>query len=171
MTENTKLLEKIKSQVGDLAEEFFWSINMPVIFANKNKIGEIVEILKKQMDFDMYLDLTAVDWLDQNQLARFELVQHFYSTKNFYKIRIKSWIDEQDLKAPSLINLFGSANYMERECHEMYGIEFVGNPDLRPILLYEGFKGYPLRKDYYKNHEQPLVTMRNPKSEFNRNVK
>ncbi len=49
---------------------------------------------------------------------------------------------------------------MERECHEMYGIDFRGNPDLRPILLYEGFVGHPLRKDYPKTQEQPLVPYR-----------
>ena len=48
----------------------------------------------------------------------------------------------------SLVPLFGSANFMERECHDMYGIVFRGNPDQRPILLYEGFVGHPLRKDY-----------------------
>jgi NADH-quinone oxidoreductase subunit C len=49
---------------------------------------------------------------------------------------------------------------MERECHDMYGIVFRGNPDMRPILLYEGFVGHPLRKDYRKEDEQPLVPYR-----------
>jgi NADH-quinone oxidoreductase subunit C len=52
---------------------------------------------------------------------------------------------------------------MERECHEMYGIVFRGNDDLRPILLYEGFVGHPLRKDYPKQKEQPLVPYRDVK--------
>jgi NADH-quinone oxidoreductase subunit C len=60
----------------------------------------------------------------------------------------------------SLIGMYGAAHYMERECHEMYGIVFAGNPDLRPILLYEGFEGHPLRKDYPKEREQPLVPYR-----------
>jgi len=51
--------------------------------------------------------------------------------------------------------------FMERECHDMYGIVFRGHPDLRPILLYEGFVGHPLRRDYAKQHEQPLVPYRN----------
>jgi NADH-quinone oxidoreductase subunit C len=49
---------------------------------------------------------------------------------------------------------------MERECHDMYGIRFRGNADLRPLLLYEGFVGHPLRKDYPKHKEQPLVPYR-----------
>jgi NADH-quinone oxidoreductase subunit C len=52
---------------------------------------------------------------------------------------------------------------MERECHDMYGIVFRGNDDLRPILLYEGFEGHPLRKDYPKQKEQPLVPYRDVK--------
>jgi NADH-quinone oxidoreductase subunit C len=60
----------------------------------------------------------------------------------------------------SLVSLYGSAGFMERECHDMYGIVFRGNADLRPILLYEGFVGHPLRKDYGKMQEQPLVPYR-----------
>ncbi len=60
----------------------------------------------------------------------------------------------------SLTSMYGSANFMERECHEMFGVRFRGNADLRPILLYEGFVGHPLRKDYPKEREQPLVPMR-----------
>ena len=65
-----------------------------------------------------------------------------------------------DPAVASLSGLYGSAHFMERECHEMYGIVFAGNRDLRPLLLYEGFKGHPLRKDYPKELEQPLVPYR-----------
>jgi NADH-quinone oxidoreductase subunit C len=58
------------------------------------------------------------------------------------------------------VPFYGSARFMERECHEMYGIRFRGNDDLRPILLYEGFEGHPLRRDYPKQKEQPLVPYR-----------
>jgi NADH-quinone oxidoreductase subunit C len=61
---------------------------------------------------------------------------------------------------PTLIGQYGSARYMEREVHDMYGIEFAGNADLRPILLYEGFAGHPLRKDYPIEREQPVVPYR-----------
>jgi NADH-quinone oxidoreductase subunit C len=62
--------------------------------------------------------------------------------------------------APTLTGQYGSARYMEREVHDMYGIEFAGNEDLRPILLYEGFVGHPLRKDYPIEREQPVVPYR-----------
>jgi len=61
---------------------------------------------------------------------------------------------------PTLTTLFGSARFLEREAHEMFGIRFEGNADLRPILLYEGFVGHPLRKDYPMEREQPIVEYR-----------
>jgi NADH-quinone oxidoreductase subunit C len=76
------------------------------------------------------------------------------------RVRIKARVGEADPTVPTLTGLYGSARFMERECHEMYGIVFAGNDDLRPILLYEGFKGHPLRKDYPKELEQPLVPYR-----------
>ncbi len=77
-------------------------------------------------------------------------------------MRLKTRVAEADPTVDSLTGLFGSAGYMERECHDMYGIQFRGNDDLRPILLYEGFVGHPLRKDYPKQQEQPLVPYRPP---------
>jgi NADH-quinone oxidoreductase subunit C len=76
------------------------------------------------------------------------------------RVRVKTRVPEADPTVDSLVSLYGSANFMERECHDMYGIVFRGNPDLRPILLYEGFTGHPLRKDYRKDQEQPLVPYR-----------
>ena len=75
-------------------------------------------------------------------------------------MRVKTRVDEADPTVDSLAPLYGSARFMERECHEMLGIRFRGNDDLRPILLYEGFVGHPLRKDYDMHHEQPLVRYR-----------
>ena len=76
-------------------------------------------------------------------------------------MRLKTRVSAEEPVVDSLISLYGSARFAERECHDMYGIVFRGNPDLRPILLYEGFVGHPLRKDYPKLREQPLVPYRN----------
>jgi NADH-quinone oxidoreductase subunit C len=114
--------------------------------------------LKDEYGFDLFLDVTGVDWIGQS--PRFEVVYHFYSTTHKVRVRLKTRVDEADPSVDSLLPLFGSAAFMERECHDMYGISFRGNDDLRPILLYEGFVGHPLRKDYPKQREQPLVPYR-----------
>jgi NADH-quinone oxidoreductase subunit C len=114
--------------------------------------------LKSEFGFDLLLNVTAVDWPGQH--PRFEVVYHFYSTAHHVRIRLKTRVDQDDPTVDSLVTLYGSAHFMERECHDMYGIAFRGNEDLRPILLYEGFVGHPLRKDYPKEQEQPLVPYR-----------
>ena len=118
----------------------------------------VVRRLKAEFGFDMFLDVTAVDWMPQ--APRFEVVWHFYSTQHHVRVRLKTRVPEADPTVDSLASLYGSARFMERECHDMYGIGFRGNDDLRPVLLYEGFVGHPLRKDYPKDREQPLVPYR-----------
>ncbi len=114
--------------------------------------------LQSAFAFDVFLDVTAVDW--PSAALRFEVVYHFYSTTHKVRVRLKTRVSEASPHVPTLRPLYGSAGYMERECHDMYGIMFDGNDDLRPILLYEGFHGHPLRKDYPKQLEQPLVRYR-----------
>jgi NADH-quinone oxidoreductase subunit C len=121
-------------------------------------VAGVVGRLKSEFQFDMFLDVTAVDWPGQD--PRFEVVYHFYSTQHHVRVRLKTRVTEADPTVDTLVPLYGSARYMERECHEMYGIAFRGNADLRPALLYEGFVGHPLRKDYPKLGEQPLVEYR-----------
>jgi len=122
------------------------------------EVAGVVARLKSEFQFDMFLDVTAVDWPGQN--PRFEVVYHFYSTQHHVRVRLKTRVTEADPTVETLVPLYGAARYMERECHEMYGIKFRGNADLRPALLYEGFVGHPLRKDYPKTAEQPLVEYR-----------
>jgi NADH-quinone oxidoreductase subunit C len=121
-------------------------------------LTDIVRQLKADFGFDLFLDVTAVDWPCEQR--RFELVYHFYSTLHRVRVRLKTRVTEADPVVDSLVPQYASAGFMERECHDMYGIVFHGNPDLRPILLYEGFVGHPLRKDYPKEQEQPLVPYR-----------
>ena len=134
------------------------SHRMLVLSISPDAVLETAQRLKSEFAFDLFLDVTAVDWV--GQALRFEVVYHFYSTMHKVRVRMKARVSESDPVVDSLVSLFGSAGFMERECHDMYGIVFRGNPDLRPILLYEGFVGHPLRKDYSKLHEQPLVSYR-----------
>lgn len=122
----------------------------------------VVTALRDTFGFDLFLDVTAVDW--PQAPLRFEVVWHFYSTTDHVRVRLKTRVPADDPTVDTLTPLYGSAAYMERECHDMYGIRFRGNADLRPILLYEGFVGHPLRKDYPKRAEQPLVPYRPPQS-------
>ena len=131
---------------------------MLVVCLQPAKLLETVRLLQSEFHFDLFLDVTAIDWLPK--APRFEVVYHFYSTSHFVRVRLKTLVTEADPTVDSLVSLYGSAAFMERECHDMYGIGFRGNPDLRPILLYEGFVGHPLRKDYDKLAEQPLVPYR-----------
>ena len=117
-----------------------------------------VRKLKSEQRMDLLLDVTAVDW--PKRTPRFDVVWHFYSTVTFRRVRVKTQVAEADPVVDSLTPLYGAAAFIERECHEMYGIRFRGNPDLRPLLLYEGFVGHPLRKDYPIDREQPLIRFR-----------
>ncbi len=128
---------------------------MPVLQLPPAQVFAAAGLLRDRFGFDMLLDLTAVDWLGQE--PRFEVVWHFFASATPSRLRLKTRVPESHPVVRSLIPLYGSAAFMERECHEMFGIRFDGNADLRPILLYEGFVGHPLRKDYPKRQEQPLV--------------
>ena len=134
------------------------SHGMPVIEIDAARSNEIVRALRDELGFDMLLDVTAVDWIDRQ--PRFEVVWHFFATRDCQRLRLKTRVPEDAPEVDSLVTWYGAAAYMERECHDMFGIRFRGNADLRPILLYEGFVGHPLRKDYDKHHEQPLVPYR-----------
>src|SRR5262249_9000402 len=104
------------------------------------------------------LDITAVDWPQRK--PRFDVVYHFYSTTHRVRIRVKTRVTEEHPVVDTLTTLYGSARFMERECHDMYGVVFDGNSDLRPILLYEGVGGHRWRRDCTKEREQPLVPYR-----------
>ncbi|MBX7137090.1 MAG: NADH-quinone oxidoreductase subunit C [Oligoflexia bacterium] len=120
--------------------------------------------LDSELCFDMLLDVTAVDWMDQAE-ARFELVYHVLSTAKLHRLRVKVWVQESKPEIESLCPLWSGANFMEREVWDMYGIKFHGHPDLRRILMYEEFVGHPLRKDYPVQGKQPRVPLRHPEVE------
>jgi len=148
----------VRHQLGLPAENASVSHGVLAIELVASDVLPIARRLKSELTFDLFLDVTAVDWPDRP--ARFDVVYHFYSTTHCARVRLKTRVTEASPVVDSLIPLYGSAHFMERECHDMYGIEFRGNPDLRPLLLYEGFVGHPLRKDYPKEREQPLVPYR-----------
>jgi NADH-quinone oxidoreductase subunit C len=134
------------------------SFGMLVLALRAENVVPVVNRLRSEFGFELFLDVTAVDYPQRS--PRFDVVYHFYSRKQNQRIRLKVPVPEDRPVVPTLTALYGSARYMEREVHDMYGIGFEGNTDLRPILLYEGFAGHPLRKDYVMDMEQPIVPYR-----------
>jgi NADH-quinone oxidoreductase subunit C len=150
--------EAIERELGRLVERSWQSFGMPVLELRAENLLALVNTLRDRFDFALFLDVTAVDYPERS--PRFDVVYHFYSHRHNQRIRLKLPVPAERPVVPTLVAHYGSARYMERELHEMYGIEFAGNQDLRPILLYEGFVGHPLRKDYPIEREQPMVPYR-----------
>jgi NADH-quinone oxidoreductase subunit C len=154
----TALIDRMRQQLVPDDGEALMSRDMLVIVVPAADLLHTAKRLRNEFGFDLLLDVTAIDWPVRK--PRFDVVYHFYSTEHLMRVRLKTHVAEGNPTVDSLTSLYGSAAFMERECHDMYGIVFNGNADLRPILLYEGFVGHPLRKDYPKLQEQPLVPYR-----------
>ena len=96
-------------------------------------------------------------WPGPPEGARFTVVYHFYSTAHKHRLRLVVPLKEADPEVDSLTPLWAGANWLEREVWDMFGITFRGHPGLKRILMYEGFAGHPLRKDYPVKKRQPLI--------------
>jgi NADH-quinone oxidoreductase subunit C len=152
------VLARVQDAFAPIAERIEMSSLLLAVTVPRERLVDCAARLAHEHAFDLLLDITAVDWPQRE--PRFDVVHHFYSTTHHVRVRVKTRVPLADPVVGTLAPLYGSARFMERECHEMYGIVFSGNDDLRPILLYEGFAGHPLRKDYPKALEQPLVPYR-----------
>lgn len=152
------LYDQIKTALEGQVDRAWDSHGMLVLDLQCAQLLPVVQRLKAEFGFSLFLDVTAVDHPQRE--PRFDVVYHFLSPQHKRRIRLKLQVSEAEPNVDTLTGLYGSARYMERETHEMYGIRFTGNADLRPILLYEGFVGHPLRKDYPMEREQPIVPYR-----------
>jgi NADH-quinone oxidoreductase subunit C len=127
------------------------------VVVRKEDVLDICSFLRDDTEllYNFMMDLTAVDYLGRD--PRFEVVYHLYSLTFNRRFRLKTRISELDSSVDSIVSLWPSANWFEREAYDLYGITFNGHPELRRILLYEDFKGHPLRKDYPIKKRQPLI--------------
>ena len=116
------------------------------IVADPSIVYELLQILRDDEQFDYCVDVTAVHY-PQRKDQEFDIVWILYSFEHNQRVRVKTMIKDGD-PAPSVVALWSTANWLERECYDMFGIRFEGHPDLRRILLPDGWKGYPLRKEY-----------------------
>lgn len=155
---NSYLLETIKARFPDDVLDTHAFRGDETVLLKKEALLKAAAFLKDELGFDFLMDLTAADYLPRE--PRFELVCHFYSSKNNYRLRLKCPVGGTDPRVDSLTPLWAGANWFEREVYDMYGIKFEGHPDLRRILMYEGFEGHPLRKDYPLRKRQPRIPHR-----------
>ena len=113
------------------------------------------------LDFNLFIDLCSVDF--PQRAPRFEVVLHVYSFTKRHRVRLKTRVGDEEgegCEVDSLVAVWSGANWFERETFDMMGIVFQGHPDLRRILMYPEFVGYPLRKDYPAQLTQPLIPYR-----------
>lgn len=125
------------------------------------RLHDIMQFLRddEAMSFEMLTDVTGVDLLGLRE-PRFEVVYHLYSLSKGHRLRIKVGLEEESPNVGSVVDLWKSAYWMEREAYDLYGIIFDNHPDLRRVLLYPQFEGHPLRKDYEMEHRQPIIPAR-----------
>ena len=112
-------------------------------------LGDVMAGLRHEHQFDLLIDVTCVDYLNFRDAAdRFGLVYLLASTVTNSRLTVRVMLNEPELSVPSMRSLWESANWLERETFDMFGIEFEGHGDLRRILMPEAFSAHPLRKDY-----------------------
>ena len=151
--DKTKALE-IVSKLDSSAHTYEHNNQLSIIIS-KNKILEVMQELKTnpETQFDMCIDITAIDWMKTPN--RFEIVYNLYSMKYKHRLRIKAALEGENPVCPSVTGIWESADWYERETYDMYGIKFLGHPFLRRFYMPEDFKDpetgeplYPLRKDF-----------------------
>lgn len=138
-------MQRLKSRFGEAIREAWLDRKQAIVVIAADKLREIAFHCRGQEKFDMLTDLTAVDWPKRE--LRFDLILNLYSFPKNERLRLKAQVGEHD-PVPSVTEVWPAANWLERECFDMFGIVFEGHPDLKRILLPEEWQGHPLRKDY-----------------------
>jgi NADH-quinone oxidoreductase subunit C len=154
------VLDAITSKFGDkvLAQSDEYGDECVTVAAST--LVELCTFLRddEKMAFDFPVMMTCIDYLGlRAEGPRFNLVVQLRSLSHDHRIRIKVPLEENAMKVPTLSGLWAGFNWHERETYDMYGVEFEGHPQMTRIYLYPEFEGHPLRKDYPKDHHQPLT--------------
>ena len=141
------LLETVESVLGELVVGSSIKHGDLTIEVLATDIAEVLSALRDNPEcrFVCFIDLCGVDYPARKR--RFEVVYHLLSPAHNQRIRVKLVTDDRT-PVPSVVNVFPSAAWFEREAYDLYGILFVGHPDLRRLLTDYGFEGHPLRKDF-----------------------
>jgi NADH-quinone oxidoreductase subunit C len=137
-----QLVERIRSRFPDAIV----ARGQVVASVDRDDLLGVLEELRSEGDlrFDLFSGVTATDW--PGRAPRFWLVYELYSMEHRHRLRVKVGVPDEDARVPSVTPVFPAANFHEREVFDLFGIGFDGHPDLRRILLPEGWDGHPLRK-------------------------
>ena len=139
--------QKLKAKFGDLLSEpveFRGEPNIELVDAER--IAEVCEFAKKQLGYDYLVDISSID--NYGEDPRWTVVYHLRNLTNGAELRLKTNVSEEKSELPSVLPVWRTANWHEREVYDMMGIRFSGHGDLRRILMWEGYPYFPLRKDF-----------------------
>lgn len=156
-------IAEIQSRFGPELTESTFRDNRRIVVPSE-KLYDLLEYLRQEQQFDTLMDLSAVDYLEYPGAAdRYGVVYLLVSTTSGERLIVKTFLNPPDLELPSVYDMWRSADWMEREVYDMYGITFRGHPDLRRILMPDEFTAFPLRKDYPRKgrgerHNFPVIT-------------
>jgi NADH-quinone oxidoreductase subunit C len=127
------------------------------IFVNPENIVDVLTLLRDEQNFELLSAMTAVDYYPQSE-PRFHVVYQLTSIAKNLSLQVRVPLNGSSPKLPTATGVYDVANWRERELLDMFGIEIVGHPDPRRILLPEDMEGYPLRKDFPLGYEEPQFT-------------
>ena len=139
------LVDSLRERFGDQIKEFSSYRDQSFLVAELSAVVPIIEFLKLEQDFDYLVDVTAVDYPKREN--RFDLIWILYSFARNTRIRVKAQAGEGDSPA-TVTSAYQTANWLEREVFDMFGITFNGHPNMTRILLPDEWQGYPLRKEH-----------------------
>jgi NADH-quinone oxidoreductase subunit C len=141
---DSPMIAKLKGNFGSGIEPLTYA-GQNYMVVDRSLIPEILQVLRSEEQFDYCVDITAVHYPAREK--QFDVVWVLYSHLRNERIRVKTQILD-GATLPSSVPIWSGANWLEREVYDMFGIKFDGHPDMKRILLPEGWKGHPLRKDY-----------------------
>jgi NADH-quinone oxidoreductase subunit C len=139
--------QKIKAKFGDLiSEPAEFRGEITVKLADAEQITAVCDFTKTELGFNYLVDISSVD--NYGDDPRWTVVYHLRGLKHGHELRIETNVSEEKSELPSVLSVWRTANWHEREIYDMMGIHFSGHPDLRRILMWEGYPYFPLRKDF-----------------------
>jgi NADH/F420H2 dehydrogenase subunit C len=141
-------IKKLEQAFPGVVKKIITAFGETGIIVDKDDVKRVCRLLKedKELRFDLLSDLAGVDYQGKKE-KRFELVYQLYSTRTHQRLRVKTEVGENE-SVPTMTTVWKAADWPERECHEMFGIEFEGHPGLMRLLTIEEFNGFPRRKDF-----------------------